>query len=279
MTKRFFPILLLGVLFQGCANKVSSSDVSVADISAEMHVTSEDNRNAYIEVQLRKGSTNSNDFLSLEGGDRLIASTQPDFTGIHIGHDLFNNVSDLSGKYKEMAEGSDTITIPFLLFPLVDLQFLGDGGIWYFTTFPQISSNTEFTIAFIRNEKPGAPNSTVRLPDAFEITDPLNGSATVYSRQSDSISVQWTPSGTLFSMTLDTYMNCADGTKSHKSTGLTGDTGSYTLTLGSLGNFSGACTASLNIRRSGLGKLDPSYGKGGILLGQQSRTVVINTSD
>jgi hypothetical protein len=279
MTKRFIPILLLGLMFQGCADKVSSTDVSVADISAEINVTSEDNHNAYIEVQLRKGDTNSNEFLSLEGGDRLIASTQPDFTGIHIGHDLFNDVSDLSEEYKEMAEGSDTITIPFLFFPLFDLQFLGTGGIWYFTTFTNISSNTEFTIAFIRDGKSGAPDSTVRLPDAFEITEPLNGSATVYSRQLDTVSVQWTPSGTAFSMTLETDMNCDDGTKDHKSTGLTGDTGSYILTLGSLGNFSGACRASLNIRRSGLGQLDSNYGKGGSILGHQSRTVVINTSD
>lgn len=277
--KRLFPILLLGVMFQGCADQVSSTDVSVADISAEINVASEEGHNAYIEVQLRKGNTNSNDFLNVESGDRLIASTQPDFTGIQIGHDLFNDVSDLSEEYKEMEKGSDTITIPFLLFPLFDLQFLGSGGIWYFTTFTDISSNTEFTIAFIRDGRSGAPDSTVRLPDAFEITDPLNGSATVYSRQSDTVSLQWTPSGTAFSMTLNTYMNCIDGTKDHKSTGLTGDTGSYTLTLGSLGNFSGPCLASLNIRRSGLGQLDSNYGKGGIILGHQSRTVVINTSD
>lgn len=277
MVKAFISIILPALMLQGCSESVPSISVPMDDIHAEMHVTSPDGKNAFVEVQLKKDGADSDQYLDLEEGDRLIASTQPDFAAVEITHDLFDNISDLSRQYKEMEKGSDTVT--FLDFFILKLNFLGSDGIWYYTTFSDMNPDTEVTVAFLRGSSPGATNSLVQLPDAFEITEPILASETVYSRNSDDIVVGWVPSGTSFPMTLEAFTSCADRSEHDEPTVSVEDTGSYTLSAGTLEGYPGVCITTLNLIRSRLGQIDSGYGRGGSIIGHQSRTVIIYSLD
>jgi len=240
---------------------------------AEIHVTDTGGTASVVEVQLKEGGVSSTNYIEVEAPDSLLATIQGDPDTIHLSGDLFSNINQLSNQYKVMNRG---MAVAFYFF---SNSLLGASGIWYITSFQNVPAGTEFTVSLLRRIDDGAPASTVILPDAFDITQPVAGTGALFSRGLDDIIVNWAPSGTTDTMVLSAAIVCENSDNDTWTQTLANDPGTYTISANTFTGLTGNCTASINVQRSHSGQLDPAYGKGGIVVGHQSRNVVINTVD
>jgi hypothetical protein len=135
--------------------------------------------------------------------------------------------------------------------------------------FPVDAAGTEFDIAFDRSVDDGAPKSSVVLPDKF---DP--GPAPATASRAAPVTLTWSPAGSA-----DTMVWVASGTCVTATAGtITGDTGSVTIPAATFTKPAGqgvadSCMLTLTITRKRMGTVDAHYGKGGLALGAQDRTM------
>ena len=214
---------------------VESTDVLTSGVYADITATDVGEGSVVTDATLRVGGGNSNVWMNLEGDDAL-SSTHGE-------------------EVQSMVEVS-----------------LGD--IYSYTAqhdAPDLAG--EFVVAFERTLDEGAPNTVLTVPDPFDLTGP-EADVTFNAAQED-IEVTWEPSGSDDDMILLVTGDCFF----NEEVALDGDTGSAVLEAGTLEwadeTEPETCQATLTIRRSRAGDLDPGYGEGGVAVGRQDRSVSV----
>jgi hypothetical protein len=91
-----------------------------------------------------------------------------------------------------------------------------------------------------------------------------------------SLTVSWTPPST------DQISWTADGDCIETATGSLADTGSLTIPAATLKkrqgmNIADSCMVTLAVSRTRLGQLDPGYGQGGTITGEQRRKMMFTS--
>ncbi|MGB5208923.1 MAG: hypothetical protein WBP60_00240 [Gammaproteobacteria bacterium] len=158
------------------------------------------------------------------------------------------------------------------------------GGISYENTFATDAAETLFTVSLTRADDTSAPNSTVRMPQAFEITAP---DAEQRFGIDQNLPVIWAPSGYSSSMEFGFTARCPRGApvSTRISIRTSADTGSFSPGIRSIigdaaDNLSpgSQCTLEMEVIRSRSGNLDPNYGEGGSIKARQirKRSVVVD---
>ena len=149
------------------------------------------------------------------------------------------------------------------------------GATSYSTVFGYDDPGTTFHVGLNRSVDTGAPDSSMTLPDPFEITSPAGGDL---SRAGD-LTIEWDPadSGDQMSWTIDGP--CLQRTGGN----IDGDPGSATVSGGTVtvGDAydpdTATCEGTLEVWRTRPGDLDPGYGQGGTIDANQVRRLTFNS--
>jgi hypothetical protein len=232
-------ILLAGAaLFVPACTSVKSSDLETSGMSAHMTVTADGQGNTDVIAELNV-DTNATDFVDLSAGDSLVSTAA-------------------GGAPRSMSRSDVLGVISY------DTGFTGEDA-----------AGTAYTVAFHRKApNVSAPSSTCTLPQPFAITAPASGAS--LSRAGDAVVVAYSNSGQPDAMTYQVTgpcVNTATGT-------LPTDSGSITIPKGTLVESGGtsSCTATLTLRRSRNGQLDPAFGYGGSISCDQARTLTFTST-
>ena len=142
----------------------------------------------------------------------------------------------------------------------------------YVADFDVDEEDTEFAVALLREVDEGAPNSVVRLPATFELTEPA--ADTSFSRDSDDLVISWSGTDDA-TMRADITGDCF----SVDSVDIDVDDGTVSFLAGSLEPYEDkvdeTCDAVVTVWRTRAGELDPNYGEGGVARGVQVRSVTV----
>jgi hypothetical protein len=144
----------------------------------------------------------------------------------------------------------------------------------YTSTFAGDTGGDTFTIALARSVDAGAPNSIATLPAALTL-----GALPATASRNAPLTVTWDASHTTDVMKWRAEGTCIVTAQADTIT----DTGSTTIPAGTLAKTQGAnvpdtCTVTLSLSRYRPGSLDPRYGDGGSIVGQQTRTMMFTTT-
>ncbi len=162
--RRLFLVTAVFLTAAACAD-VASEDVLTSGIYADLSVEGSDHGTSTVTAKLKVGGSGSNTYVELTGTDELIAS---------VGDETQVMVEQTIGDYHEYVAGFAT----------------ADGG-------------DVFTVSFNRSVDEGAPNSSMTLPDPFDI-DPVQGP---FQRSSD-ITLTWSPASSPDNMRLTATGSC-----------------------------------------------------------------------
>lgn len=220
-----------------CNEETKSDNVDTKGIWAGINVTSNGTKTD-VSVELNVSGANGNN-VSLSNSDKLIAKAGSE------SKTLTRNNSILDIDY----EGSLNTT----------------------------ASGSEFTISFTRGNKQDAPNSKVKLPDAFNIILPLSEQSI---RFSDPISIAWTPKkdGSIIEVVLESVCkNSSDADVNLKKSVKIVDSGTHIYNHGS-DDFnaidkSKGCTSTVTLTREVSATLDTNFQAGGFIKAFQKRSV------
>lgn len=200
-------------------------------------VASSDGSSTHTTATLRVGDATSNTFVNLEGDDSLIVRS---------------------------GEQSQTMTEAYL------------GDIYFYSAdFDLFEGDTEFVFSLERSIDAGAPDNRVSLPQPIELTLPKSGET--LSRETDDITVSWTPSGEPDLVRATVSGDCiwdevvdADG-----------DPGTLVIPAGSISplddNDPQSCDAVILLERRRAGTLDSALSQGGKIMGVQYSQQLIRT--
>jgi hypothetical protein len=147
----------------------------------------------------------------------------------------------------------------------------------YTATFATDAEGEMFEVSLERTVDAGAPSSTATLPTPFTLAAPP-----ATSSRAAAMTLTWSPSGSANTMTAVIDGTCID----QLSVPITGDPGTVTIAAGMIKKKTAqqgetvaeSCTAELRIERSKMGTLDSHFGKGGSVLGIQSRKATFTSS-
>lgn len=259
-------LLMTPFLFVACYSDsgTASEGLSAKDLSVEMHVSNNRNNIINIEVMLRSGPVATGESVYISGDDRLIISTiGGDYEKVSNANN-FDTLDQITSQVKILRQGTGR-----------NSTFFNPNSTWYFNQFDIENINKEFTLIMERPSRKTAKESVVKLPEQFELDSPLSGDT--FSRQGDII-LAWNNSQLNASMSIIGSLICVSGeTQVWKSGELFPDQGWYTIPANSFINYPGVCSLTLRATRTNLGELDPAFTLGGIILGHQIRSIVVNT--
>jgi len=241
------PILIFMVIcaafISGCST-TESENVRTQGIRAEIRViaTSSDVANdATVEVFLHVGSGGvGGTLVEISGGDTLRAYLDGEAYGLTKTSDLF--------------------------------------GVYYAATLPTSSVNTQYKVSFERDEGVSATESSVMLPEPFEITSDTSISTT----KSATLDITWSPQGA-GKLALLYQFSCDGG--ANQSSDLFGsrsidDDGAFQMDLGDyLATDVTQCEGTIELERTSSGTLDTNFGEGGYIQGVQRRSLNIAVSE
>ncbi len=242
-----FPILVLmamcATFLSGCST-TDSENVRTQGIRAEIRViaTSSDvANNAIVEAHLYVGSGGvGGTLIEISDGDALRAYLDGEAYGLKKTSDLF--------------------------------------GVYYAVTLPTSSVNTQYKVSFERDEGVSATESSVMLPEPFEITSDTSISTT----KSATLDITWSPLG-VGKLALMYQFSCEGGT--NQSSDLFGsrsldDDGAFQMDLGDyLSADVTQCEGVIDLERTNSGTLDANFGEGGYIQGVQRRSINIAVSE
>jgi len=144
----------------------------------------------------------------------------------------------------------------------------------YGATFNSAVDGDTFTIDFERVIDAGAPASTATLPAAFTL-----GTLPSSASRASALSIAWSPGGTNDQMSWQVDGSCIEtsiGTVPVDSGNLMIGPNTFHKLAGQ--NIPDTCAATLTITRTRAGALDPEFGKGGSIFGEQVRSGTFTTT-
>ena len=232
-------ILSLGLAASVNCQSVDSDNILTSGMYADISATADGRGETEIRTTLYLERPSSLNYIELEGGD-LLTAFAPDGSRQIMRESQFLGITTYSADFD-----------------------LDDGG-------------TEFIIAFTRDVDSGAPDSSVILPEAFDI---LNPQAETYSRDSDDIIIDWAPTDSGDDVDIQITGGCIES----ELIAVEGDPGTHTISAGTLVKLQGegianACDLTVTITKSAPGDLDPAYGFGGEIDGHQVRTLDVSST-
>lgn len=247
--KQIGLLALLALGFMGCKDeKVESEDIRTSGIYAKFGVLATGNAKATATAELRVGGDNGT-VVILTGEDELLCTATP---------------PEAEPSEKKMAKDGNEYKA----------SFSGDAG------------DTEFLFAFNRgDEDETAPDSSVTLPDPFEI---VGVESTQEVSRAEALTVTWEPSATK-----DSTKWSLDGSCLFETSGTVPDDATLTLQGDDFNPTPSAeeaakddkddsenCTATLCVEKKRKGTLDPAFAKeeGGEIYGIQRRCVKFVTT-
>jgi hypothetical protein len=135
------------------------------------------------------------------------------------------------------------------------------------------NAGDQFQVAFERVVDRGAPNSIATMPDKFTIDAPPTSAS-----RAQPLTLTWSGIDATTPMRWEATGECID----RVGTTLTADTGSLSIPANTFVKKMAAgtldeCVVTITITRGKLGQLDPNYGKGGTVEGQQVRKVMLTS--
>jgi hypothetical protein len=143
----------------------------------------------------------------------------------------------------------------------------------YTATFPTGNEGDTFNIDFQRTVDGGAPSSTATLPAAFTL-----GTAPTSASRAQDLTVTWSPSGSADQMAWEATGDCIQTA----SGSIPADSGTFTIPGSTFvvpqGQGDTQCQVSLTVLRKRAGSLDPAFGKGGDIIGEQQRTEMFTST-
>ncbi len=231
--KRLVPVLLAATVLGACED-VTSEDILTSGIYADLSVEASDHGTSTVRAVLKVGGASSNTYVQLTGEDELVAT---------VGDESQPMVEQTLGDYHEYVAGFAT----------------ANGG-------------DVFKVSLNRSIDEGAPNSTMTLPDPFDI-DPVTGPL----QRSSDITITWSPANSTDNMRITAAGSCVLTYERD----ISGDPGTVTIEAGSLIPLDDAaqesCEVTYQIDRWRAGTLDPGYGEGGKAIAHQIRTISVLT--
>ncbi len=207
---------------------IDSEDLLTSGMSAAITMTARGDGNTDADAILRAGGATSTTFVALTADDSLTVAA------------------------------GDAAAVPLEEYEIAALH-------GYHATITGDDPATVYTIALTRTVDDGAPNTTVQLPPAFEITAP----AANFSRAA-AFTLDWTPAAeepmelTVSGDCVNLYVNTIDA-----------DTGTFTIPAGTLTQVdAGAqnCDVTFTLKRTKVGSLDVAFEEGGSAIGIQERS-------
>lgn len=226
---------------------------------------------AYVVLLAGCSQTESSDVLTHGMSAEIFATTTGDGTTnvsatLFIGNPIYLNFVNLTGDDQLIAShGSEHKT-------MIETELLN--VVSHHAQFQTDAEGELFEVAFLRMVDAGAPSSTATLPAKFTIDAPPASA----SRASE-LTLTYAPAGSTDIMRWQAEGDCielATGT-------IPGDTGIVTIAPNTLKKRMGdmiadTCALKVTVTRARLGTLDPGYGKGGVIEGQQIRNVMLTST-
>lgn len=262
-------LTLLLILFSIVAcneevTEVGSRGIATKDLSAEIHITNNQNKIIDVEVMLRSGNIETGIDVYLDSGDQLFSSPTRDVSIIEIGDNQFQDLNNSvpNSNLLKLASGKSS-------------AFFKSHRKWYYTQFPINQLDQEFTVMLKRRDNLDALSSTASFPADFTILSPATGES--LSRSED-INISWDSFSSQDMIQVTANLTCSNGTTQEWRTDeIINSTGVLTIPANTFLSYIGSCSLSIRIDRRNLGQLDPVFTRGGIIIGHQLRTVVIAT--
>ena len=185
---------------------------------------------------------------------------------IYVGDPIDLDFVELQGDDELFAAFDASAETPMNRFELLNI-------VSYSTTFQGDAEDTPFLVDFQRTLDDGAPDSEGTMPASFTI-DPTPTSES----RAQTVSITWTDPSTDL-MRWDASGSCIDPAGDS----ISADTGSLTISAGTFVKSQGqtipdSCAITVTITRERIGSLDPGYGHGGQVSGQQVRTAMFTST-
>jgi hypothetical protein len=209
--KLIFVSSLIAVLLSGCGGGSSSAPsaaYTTNNIYAFMEAIQHENGDVNTTVQLRDSTATNARYLYLNGGDALYSSLDvPPQQYLSITGDLFNGGRVISNNLKVMF--SRYLYYDYFLFFNV---VAGEPEYYSVDTPATGSSQTRAYVAFERNGQAQTGESSVVMPNAFQITAPV---AEVSVSRTNPLVLSWSNVESATSMLLKVGGMCDDNTRYH----------------------------------------------------------------
>lgn len=256
---------------------VSSSSIPTGQMQATIEIYSDSGDSAHVSAQLlRDPSTASGDeYIELEAGDDLWFTTGVNLREERLGDDWFESLSELANTQR-LLTGTTRYRSGYLFFffwsGLIPEQVHYNGHL------DDVPEGAEYTVSLLRDSGTEALESTVVMPEAFELLSPLENQT--LSRSSDPVQLEWLPAEVGVAVEVDVTTTCADESEYHYRTTVAEDTGALQLEAGEIDSpqLSGSCSTTLTLTKARLGQLDSAYA-GGTISARQVSTVTFTTID
>jgi hypothetical protein len=235
---RLNSLAALVAIFSLNCTSVDSDNILTSGMYADIAATTDGTGTTRVRTTLYLENPGTLDFIELEGAD-LLTAYGPD--------------------------GSRQIMREF--------QFLGTTS--YSADFDVDDGGSEFIVELSREVDDGAPESLVYLPDSFDILNPPQVS---YSRAEDDIVIDWDPADTGDDVDIEIRGPCIQD----ELIAVEGDPGTVLIEAGTLIKIEDpavedSCDLTVTITKSTPGDLDPNYGFGGVISGNQVRRLDLST--
>lgn len=221
-----------------CGESIGSTSVKTDGVWADFTARADGSGNTNIRAGLKTGGANSNTFLTLEEGDEL--------TFYADGESYQPNTQEVFDQYNV-----------------------------YVKNVPKDAGGTEIRVEFTREEGEDATNSSVVLPEKFEITAP--SSEDEFSRSSDDVTVEIDSTQEGADKRVVVGGECLDGTYNSDFSGTSVTIPASELESEDESDAPDECEADVEVKRVVGGQVDGAY-DGGKFSGVQERTTTFTST-
>ncbi|MDQ3367758.1 MAG: hypothetical protein M3680_20230 [Myxococcota bacterium] len=185
---------------------------------------------------------------------------------LFLGNPINLNFVELTGDDELIAShgGMDQVMVQSELFNVVAHR----------ASFQADAEGAVFEVAFQRTVDDGAPSSTATLPAKFTLAQPASSAS-----RAAPLSLAWSPAATSDLMSWSVEGDCIE----RESSPITGDPGMAVIPANTIKRRPATttpetCVITVAVTRTRAGTLDPGYGKGGTITGNQTRRIQLSST-
>lgn len=186
---------------------------------------------------------------------------------LYVGNPINLNFVDLTGDDRLVASHGSQEKV------MTEVQLLN--VVSHHATFTTDSPGDQFQVSFERTVDAGARNSIATLPERFT----LGALTTTTWSRAQMLTLTWDNTSTGTTMRWRVEGDCIE----LETQQLSADEGTLTIEAGRIKkrmgeNIADECPVTVSVTRSRAGELDRGYGKGGVIEGLQTRTVMLTST-
>lgn len=274
-------MLALAACVDDDGNRVESGALSASQFYNSFVIVDDGSDELYAEAQMTKGSPpnqNSDEdfYIDLGGGDSLwLANGDESLYELDFSENLFDEALIQSDKHQRFRSANNVRDEVYFLFIW---GFVVEWGTFYSVSYDRPKGEfDEYTISLVRDLGADIYNSSVAMPEAFEIASPSSGSS--FDRSADEVEIVWTNiSGIENQVQLTASTTCLDGSFDEITDLVASDLGAYTFSAGSLDSdiLDGTCSTRITVAKVRFGDINPVFA-GGTIQAQQVRRLTLSS--